>query len=473
MMKRTLHVGLCLAVLAICCQPKLRADDAPSVTGSESRMTAIVRAVERCRRSTVNIHSEKRARTAEVLFSAGRDKKVNGMGTGIIVDERGYIVTNHHVVHEVESLRVSLFDGNSYDAHVVSYDSREDLAIIKIDADRALAVMPFGTSSDLMLGEDVLAIGNAFGYEHTVTRGIISQLGRDVDVNEEQSYRNLIQTDAAINPGNSGGPLLNRDGDVIGINVAIRAGAQRIGFAIPIDDARVVIARLLNIERLNQNYHGLNIADIKHGADRRLVVRGTQSASPAAASGFEPGDVVMRVGSIDVMDAADLERALLGRHAGESVRVVVDRDGQKETLNLTLARVGEERRTPARETVPDAVLPQVAEAHSVTDVLWNRLGLRISPVSESDAALTGQPYRGGLRVVSVRGHSPASQSRLQEGDILVGLHVWETISPENVSYVLNHPQFPNFNPLKFYVLRGSDTLFGHFQVSATQTSHTK
>lgn len=473
MTKRTLHVGLCLALLALSCEASLRADDTQTFAGSESRVTPIVRAVERCRRSTVNIHSEKRARTAEVLFSAGRDKKINGMGTGIIVDERGYIVTNHHVVHEVESLRVSLFDGASYDAHVVSYDSREDLAIIKIEAGRPLPVMPVGTSSDLMLGEDVLAIGNAFGYEHTVTRGIVSALGRDVDVNEEQSYRNLIQIDAAINPGNSGGPLLNRDGDVIGINVAIRAGAQRIGFAIPIDDARVVIARLLNIERLNQNYHGLNITDIKHGDDRRVVVRGTQGASPAAAAGFEAGDVVVSVGPVDVMDAADLERALLGRHAGETVPVVVDRNGADETLNLTLARVGEERRTPARETIPDTVPPRVAAADEAADVLWSRLGLRIAPVGEQDASLAGQPYRGGLRVVSVRGESPAARNGLQEGDILVGLHVWETISPDNVSYVLNHPQFSNFNPLKFYVLRGHDTLFGHFQVSTTQTSHTK
>src|SRR5690606_20223067 len=208
---------------------------APALAVSETRQPPTVRAVERARYGTVNIHSEKRARQSDSLFSNSKENKINGMGTGLVIDERGYIVTNHHVVKGVDSLRVTLADGASYPARIISYDSKHDLAVIKIHPPRPLRVIPMRTSSDLMLGEDVLAIGNAFGYEHTVTRGIISSLSRDVEVNDEQSYENLIQIDAAINPGNSGGPLLNRDGDVIGINVAIRAGAQKIGFAIPID----------------------------------------------------------------------------------------------------------------------------------------------------------------------------------------------------------------------------------------------
>ena len=257
---RTRQAGLATLLFIVCCSSLLHGADAalPATPISETRLTPLVRAIDRTKRSCVNIHSEKRAKTADVLFSAGKDKKISGMGTGIIVDERGYIVTNYHVVRDVESLRVTLCDGAGFDARVISYDSREDLAIIKIESSQPLPVMPFGTSSDLMLGEDVIAIGNAFGYEHTVTRGIVSAMGRDVDVDEEQAYRNLIQIDAAINPGNSGGPLLNGDGEVIGINVAIRAGAQRIGFTIPIDDARIVISRLLNIERLNNTCHGWN-----------------------------------------------------------------------------------------------------------------------------------------------------------------------------------------------------------------------
>ena len=166
------------------------------------------------------------------------------MGTGVIIDERGYIVTNYHVIQDVDVITVTLDGGSSYEGRPVSYDRKHDLAIIKVAANEQLTVMKMGTSSDLMLAESVYAVGNAFGYEHTVTAGIVSQLHRDVEVDETQAYENLIQTDASINPGNSGGPLINLNGEVIGINVAIRSGAQRIGFAIPIDDARRTIAQI-------------------------------------------------------------------------------------------------------------------------------------------------------------------------------------------------------------------------------------
>ncbi len=149
------------------------------------------------------------------------------MGTGIIIDERGYIVTNHHVVNGVDKVSVTLDSGSTYSAVVISEDPVRDLAVLKIQASVPLTVMPLGTSSDLMLGETVFAIGNAFGYESTITVGIVSALHRDVEVNDTQSYKNLIQTDAAINPGNSGGPLINLNGEVVGINVAIRAGTRR------------------------------------------------------------------------------------------------------------------------------------------------------------------------------------------------------------------------------------------------------
>ena len=157
------------------------------------------------------------------------------MGTGIIIDPRGYIITNQHVVEDVNSLRVRLADGTSLAARVVARDRDADLALLKVDAGASLPVVPLGTASDLMVGETVIAIGNAYGYEHTVSVGVVSAVGRDVALNKEVSYKALIQTDASINPGNSGGPLLNINGELIGVNVAIRAGAQGIGFAIPVD----------------------------------------------------------------------------------------------------------------------------------------------------------------------------------------------------------------------------------------------
>src|SRR5262249_33336187 len=174
-----------------------------------------------------------------------------------IIDERGYILTNYHVVSDVRRIEVTLDDGRSFVGETVAFDSSADLAVIKIPTSKPLPTIHIATSCDLMVGESVIALGNAFGYEQTVTRGIISALGRDVQVSDVQAYDDLIQTDASINPGNSGGPLLNIDGEMIGVNVAVRAGAQGIGFAIPIDSALTVAAKLLNVQRLRGKSHGL------------------------------------------------------------------------------------------------------------------------------------------------------------------------------------------------------------------------
>jgi serine protease Do len=218
----------------------LRAHEPPS---SPVRRTAIVLAVDKAKFSVANIHSERNTQApfGERGFgSSGVTGRSNGMGTGILIDPRGYIVTNFHVVDEVTSLHVRLHnDPKKYEAEVVVKDKESDLAVIKIDAGRPLPVAKIGTSSDLMVGETVIAIGNAFGYEHTVSMGIVSALGRDVTLNKEVAYKQLIQTNASINPGNSGGPLLNRNGEVVGIVTGlVNPTAENffvgIGFAVPI-----------------------------------------------------------------------------------------------------------------------------------------------------------------------------------------------------------------------------------------------
>ena len=436
-----------------------------AATGAESRVTPIVTAVQRVRSATVNIHSEKRAKPTDALFSVSKERKINGMGTGIVVDERGYIVTNYHVVEGVDSLRVTMFEGGSYTADVRSYDRARDLAIIKIDPVKPLDVMPLGTSSDLMLGEDVLAIGNAFGYEHTVTRGIISALSRDVEVNEEQSYKNLIQIDAAINPGNSGGPLLNREGEVIGINVAIRAGAERIAFAIPIDDAREVIAKLLNVERLDNSFHGLRARDYKHGADRKLIVEGVVPESPASSAGLQPGDIVVKAGSVEVIDAADFERAVLGHSAGERLDVVIKRGESTQTLSLQVASRSPQQTIATHKIVSQTqVTPPVVRGQDA-DLAWSVLGMKLMPLAGSEKGIVAPRYNGGMKVIEVRAESPSQRNGIRSGDILVGLHVWETITHDNVEYVVTHQNLTAFNPLKFYVLRGTETLYGYLQLS--------
>src|SRR5580698_2702412 len=340
MPKRPLALALFLAsILAVGAGLGAGSVGAPATVREDNRETPLVKAVQRARAAAVNIHTEKTTPVTDPAFATpGRHgRKVNGMGTGIIIDERGYIVTNHHVVNGVDKLSVTLASGNTFDAVVISEDPIRDLAVLKIQASVPLTVMPLGTSSDLMLGETVFAIGNAFGYESTITVGIISALHRDVEVNDTQSYKNLIQTDAAINPGNSGGPLNNVNGEIIGINVAIRAGAQKIGFAIPIDDARKVIADLMKIEYFDGTYHGMVGRDIKNGTERRLVVDGARPGSPAEMAGLRPEDVILRAGGRPVTDEADFERALLGHAVGEEVQVVVQREGKSQTLALKLA----------------------------------------------------------------------------------------------------------------------------------------
>jgi serine protease Do len=439
---------------------------------SEARDTPHVRAVRRAQSAIVNIHSERTARDRDsIVEGSNPGRKVNGMGTGIIIDERGYIVTNQHVIGGVDSLRVTLYDGSTFTAEPISYDVKHDLAIIKIDASRSLPVIPHGTSSDLRLGESVIAIGNAFGYEHTVTAGIISSLSRDVEVNEHQSYKNLLQTDASINPGNSGGPLLNLDGEVVGINVAIRAGSQRIGFAIPIDDARRYIAKLLNIGQISNTYHGLISHDVKTPEQRRLVVDAAETSSPAAAAGFRPGDIVIQVGSITVIDQADLERAFIGYAPQAPIDVVVERSQETVKLTVALARVDEPKSPNFTKT--NSTFSVRAKAAGSKDQLtsrcWDVFGFRLEKVTPAQLDTFGSRYHGGMRVIDVRTKSPAAEYGIKKGDILVGLHVWETIRPEDMSYILNQTSLiSGGEPLKFYVIRGQEVLYGNLRFASRQ-----
>jgi serine protease Do len=404
---------------------------------SEARRSVIVRAIESQRDAVVNIHGQKMVGGTEE--DGGEMRRVNGMGTGVVIDSRGYVVTNFHVVDGVRRIEVTLASGKTVAATLISHDPRTDLAVIKVDIDTPLPVVTIGTSSDLMIGETVLALGNAYGYEHTVTRGIISALHRCVEVSRTQRYDDLIQTDASINPGNSGGPLLNIDGQVIGINVAVRAGAQGIGFAIPIDDVLEVVTRLMSVERVDHTWHGI-VA--KSDGRPGVVVEAVHRESPAATVGVRAGDLITRIADVPVSRQLDIERALLGRKAGERVPVTVVRAGAEERIDLALAAM-------RRDAVP------------LDERCWNEIGLRLQPAAAGKVQKLQARYRGGLVVTEVRPNGPAAEQGIKEGDILVGLHVWETIAPDNISYILDKAQEEHLNPIKFYVLRGRETLFGH------------
>src|SRR4051794_18730040 len=316
----------------------------PSWVVASSRRTPVVEAVSKAGPSVVNITSEKKAAsTSRWPFSTEENQrpKVSGMGTGVIIDGRGYILTNHHVVEKVQGIEVHLVDGSSHPARLVQFDEVMDLAMLKIDAGRPLTAIAIGASADLMVGESVITIGNAFGYENTVSVGIISALKRNVTLSDEQVYRNLIQTDASINPGNSGGPLINIDGELIGINVAVRAGAQGIGFALPIDDVKLVAAEMMSTRRLARTWHGLVAGESRNGQGRAVVLAEVQNGSPAEAAGFRPGDHVVKVGDLAVSTPLDIERGLLDLPPGQSTKVVVHRDGKEQALDLELRPLGQ------------------------------------------------------------------------------------------------------------------------------------
>ncbi len=440
-------VPLCWGPLAHAQEPAPRpalvaASEASLLTRTGARRTAVVSAIDRARGAVVNIHSERTVtqNPADLYTAPASPNRVNGMGTGILIDPRGYIVTNQHVVDDVSALRIRLCDGTTANAAVVARHPEMDLALLKIDVGRPLPVMPLGTATDLMVGETVVAIGNAYGYEHTVSVGVVSALKRDVSLNKDMAYKGLIQTDACINPGNSGGPLINVNGELIGVNVAIRAGAQGIGFAIPVDHMVRSVADMLRGRRRG-TYDGLvyrdALTDGEHGPVRRVVVERTEPGSPGEAAGVQAGDVLVQMGEVAIHSSIDVERCLLERKLGDTFPVTVRRQEKEHGLELTLGPAD----GPGRAIVASV------------EAVWSRLGLRLAKVDADQVTRVNPQLRGGLRVVSVNTESVASRAGIQPGDILVGLHQYETINLENVLYVLNLPELPSFNPLSCYVLR--------------------
>lgn len=422
----------------------------PSVSvASNLRRTAEVQAIEQARPSVVNIHGRKTIAAEAVDQTTRGDtvQQVNGMGTGIVIDPRGYIVTNFHVVEGVGKIQVTTAAGKTLIAEMVANDAKTDLAIIKIDTEQPMPVITIGTSRDLMTGEPVLAIGNAYGYTHTVTRGIISALHRPIEVSDTQSYPDLIQTDASINPGNSGGPLLNIDGEMIGINVAVRMGAQGIGFALPVDEALEVVARLMDEEVTRNVEHGVSGKTNHSDHGGQFVVTNLQSGGAGDAGGLLPGDVVLSVGDSQVTRSLDFSLGMLGHNPGDEVAVVVERGGKEVSLALTLGEASRQSR-------------------SIDDLAWNVLGLRLSPAPAQAVRQQSPRYKGGMRVTSVRPAGPAARQGIRAGDILVGLHKWETVSMDNVSYILENDEFVQAQSPKFYILRGGETLYGQIRVSS-------
>ena len=423
---------------ALCVAPgSSRADN------NNRRHTPLVQAVEGCSMSVVNLRGRKTVPTEPSDGSGKTLKQVNGMGTGVVIDERGYVLTNYHVVQGVKEIEVTTSDGQKTIAELMAHDPETDLAILKIDVPNPLPKIRIGCSSDLMLAETVSAVGNAYGYEHTVTVGIVSQFGRTVQVNDNQIYRNLIQTDAAINPGNSGGPLLNMNGEMIGINVAVRIGAQGIAFAIPVNDAMEVASKLMSQLVSDEIYHGISAKTIYVNNRPQLIVKSVDSQCPAASAGLARGDRIVGINGQPVDRELDLQSALLGANPNRPLDLKVLHGSHQTKLTLALER---------RNNIGSALA-------------WESLGIRVDLVNEAQMSNLHPNYKRGLKVTRVRPNSPAEVEGIVPGDIIVAMRGYKTESLENLAYVLQRTDVAQNKSFMFYIIRDKEPFWGQMRVA--------
>ncbi len=301
-------------------------------------VTEIARADEPRANATVKAVRKVKPSVVAIKVPGANASSKGTVGTGVIIDERGYIVTNRHVVSQAERIIVRLVDESEYNATVVVTDPNNDLAILKIDAGKKLPALPLGPANDLEVGEDVIAIGHPYGYSYTVSKGIVSALGRQIELPNGTTMYGLIQHNASINPGNSGGPLVNINGEFIGINTAMRDGAQGIAFAVNTDTLKKLLSDKLSAYKVAGVSHGLFVQEkvvAETGDRQQLIVTGLSDTGTVA--GLKNGDIIACVGSMKVKNSFDLERALWDTHPGQKVSVQVLRGGQEVTVTLTLS----------------------------------------------------------------------------------------------------------------------------------------
>jgi serine protease Do len=398
------------------------------------RRTPIVRAVEKVQRAVVNISTEQLVvRRSYSPFRGGGDpfdrlfeeffrehfapgkverKRVEQpLGSGCVITEDGLVLTNAHVIRRASNLQLSLQNGDIYQARLVAADPAHDVALVKAELDGArLDAIEMGTSSDLMLGETVIALGNTFGFENSVTSGIVSALDRTITVGDTVEYRGLIQTSALINPGNSGGPLVNVLGELVGVNAAVVSHAQGIGFAIPIDAVRDKLAPLLTSRRISKGWAGFEGESLSGRKGARVT--SVHPEGPAAGV-LEPGDVLAEIDGARCTDLFDIALAVKRSDAGETLRLRVLRDGKPMRAALQLV--------PFPEFPDDEVFVRRVglDGQALTAALARRLRLRVAEgVLVNDVGPGGPAAEAGIepndviiRIGDVDVHSPAEAGR--------------------------------------------------------------
>ena len=380
----------------------------PCWAAQDIRRDATVQAVEEAMPSVVNISTESVVEVHDPLENVFRNfygrywgrRPQQSLGSGIIIEEDGYILTNLHVVRRANRITVTLADGRVFEAQALVGAIKTDVALLKLVAgeNEKFKAVTFAEADDLFLGETVLALGNPFGLGGTVTKGILSSKARRPPTTDEEALdvKDWLQTDAAINPGNSGGPLVNLRGELIGLNVAIFKEGQGIGFAIPINRVTEALTILFTPERVKGLWFGAQIGF----SGTRLVVASVESDSPAELSGLKPHDVVIGVDDKVAANLIEFNRQLIAADARQDVRVNIEREGERMTLNVRLI--------PENAFFNDGLISQ-------------KLGATLRKITPEIASRFGNRSVEGLFVSQVERGGPAARAGLNEGCIVRGM----------------------------------------------------
>jgi len=381
-------------------------------------------------------------------FFGPQQRSIPSLGTGFVISEDGYIVTNNHVVENVDTIKVAFNDGRELPAEIVGRDPKTDLALIRVKNDAKLVALPLGDSATVRPGDWVVAIGNPFGLEHTVTAGIVSAKGRNIG---QGPYDDFIQTDAAINPGNSGGPLLNLSGEVIGINTAINPRANTIGFAVPVNMAKEILPQLRASGHVTRGWLGVLIQKItpelaeSFGLERDegALVSRVDPTGPAAKAGIERGDVIVQFDGTDIESMEDLPRKVASTVVGKKVGVVVLREGKRRTLQVEIGQLDEPElaaaTTPGGE--PSGPAPFGIAAQDITPQVAQQLGL-----GEGE---------GGVVITSIETGSAAEEANLRRGDVILEVDRQEVKTVAELKKQLSTAE----DGALLLIKRGDSTLF--------------
>ncbi len=371
------------------------------------------------------------------------DFKQQSLGSGFIISREGYIVTNNHVIENADQIKVKLASNKEYDAEVVGRDPKTDVALIKIAPSNDLTPLQMGDSDRLQVGSWVVAIGSPFGLEQTVTAGIVSAKGRTIG---SGPYDDFIQTDASINPGNSGGPLINMKGEVVGINTAIIASGQGIGFAIPINMGKQIVSQLKETGRVTRGWLGVGIQEITSDLARSFGLKETKGAlvsqvfkgGPAEKAGIEQGDIILEFDGKPIDEFAELPRIVATTPVGKTVTITVFREGKVITHKATVAQM--EEKTEIGRASPE-----------------KPLGIAVQNITPEVAKALGLDGERGVVVTGVEPESPAAKADIRRGDVIQAVNRRPIRDVETLSRTIEEAR--DQESILFLIRRGETNLF--------------